>query len=154
MTTFHSVLCVPCAKPQCPFGARCYQTNPKHFRAMSHPDGHIGGGATLAIAPPMCPFGKACYRKNPQHFLEESHPTIHTGATRAIKHTLGLRTGNETWDHRHKGPPLYHKECPNRNGSVCSNPNCAFQHEWQDCKFGDKCDKMMGYCCGKHPRDS
>lgn len=82
--------------PECPYGARCYRKNPKHFIEFSHPkksktadsdsDTDSGGDATDGPSKvklpttddsslPPCKYGAKCYRKNLMHFAEYSHPT-------------------------------------------------------------------------------
>ena len=127
-------------------------------------------GAILATKPP-CEYGSKCIRQNPQHFLDMSHPPKRDGNAASNtasntkpacqhvpkKHTLGEHIREtELWRHNKKGPPLVNIACPFGDGTACSNPNCEFLHEGQECLFGNRCNmkKNGKYCWGKHPRDS
>nr|KAI8728513.1 CAunnamed protein product [Biomphalaria glabrata] len=79
--------------PHCPYGAKCYRKNPKHFEEFQHPklvdvtaDSSVDGISLAKSIPdtpappvldsslPPCKYGGNCYRKNLLHFAEFSHP--------------------------------------------------------------------------------
>lgn len=61
----------------CKFGAKCYRTNPDHFKQFQHPKKKQQDDpekAKQTSAKPICIFGSKCYRKSSVHQANFSHP--------------------------------------------------------------------------------
>jgi hypothetical protein len=64
----------------CQYGAKCYRTNPDHFKQFQHPSSAkptktTEPESTTSTTKPVCAFGAKCYRSSTVHLATYSHPT-------------------------------------------------------------------------------
>eukprot|EP00401_Gymnodinium_catenatum_P076387 CAMPEP_0117470840 /NCGR_PEP_ID=MMETSP0784-20121206/7424_1 /TAXON_ID=39447 /ORGANISM="" /LENGTH=597 /DNA_ID=CAMNT_0005264943 /DNA_START=42 /DNA_END=1832 /DNA_ORIENTATION=- len=80
------------SRPECRYGASCYNRDPEHLKKFSHPygGGYPGAAAAAPSAPPrpnpsaaaprpVCKYGAKCYNKNPEHLNSFAHPWLEGG---------------------------------------------------------------------------
>jgi hypothetical protein len=62
----------------CQYGAKCYRTNPDHYKQFQHPSSSAAKSTKTAepesTTKPPCAFGSKCYRTSSVHLATYSHP--------------------------------------------------------------------------------
>jgi len=65
-------------RERCPFGSKCYRTNPIHRQDAIHPGDPDWQDEIEVKNKTVCPYGEKCFRKNVEHLRDFEHPRKRT----------------------------------------------------------------------------